>query len=116
MAQSGLREGEITFRVSSPQQVLQLLHPHVRHSTGEDTTHRRDGGNNGAGEAAGEWAGGGGVVFHRRCWHTGRGCKTAAAATILATGMTGGHGASGNVAGIHPEPPSTIVLIESHAC
>jgi hypothetical protein len=34
------------------------------------------------------------------------------AATILATGMTGGHGDSGNVAGIHTEPPSTIILMK----
>jgi hypothetical protein len=36
----------------------------MRQSTGEDTTHLDDGGNNGVGEAAGEWAAGGGVVFH----------------------------------------------------
>lgn len=34
------------------------------------------------------------------------------AATVLATGMTGGHGDSGNVAGIHTEPPSTLILMK----
>lgn len=83
----------------------------MRQSTGEDTTHHDDG-NNGVGEAAGEWAAGGGVVFHGDAGMLGGAGRLLRAATVLATGMTGGHLVSGNVAGIHKEPPSTRISVK----